>query len=294
MTPWSGERFAGSSGIPDKHEKETWMPPKNKEAAVVATQLVDPEDEIEQTAAPDDDDDLGPSEAVSMNSMSAIATRGEDDHAIATDDAPMAASIFMFNSNPDFAPEDVAFQQLKLLQGLSPEVNDGQGSPGQWIVAGYPAMKTCTFVPISQMKTRELRNAEQVLTCQSLDAQTGVGDPGGNCQTCPMNQWRTNPANTSGKNLPPLCSLFYSFYGVVLELDEVAVVRFGKTGIPAAKFMNTLAHTRRKLGGFGTFGVKLEAVKQSNANYSWWTAKPTLAMVSPEALAQARMLANPS
>ena len=56
---------------------------------------------------------------------------GESTAIIEIDDdttAPMVA----YSSKPIFRPEDITPPVLKLLQGLSPEVQEGNGKPGQW------------------------------------------------------------------------------------------------------------------------------------------------------------------
>jgi len=44
--------------------------------------------------------------------------------------------------------------------------------------------------------------------CTSMDARTGMGDPGGDCAACPYNQWGSDPRGERGKACKELCQLF--------------------------------------------------------------------------------------
>ena len=46
---------------------------------------------------------------------------------------------------------------------------------------------------------QESFSGEQPPDCNSMDMQTGVGNPGGDCATCPMNQWGSADGDSQGK-----------------------------------------------------------------------------------------------
>src|SRR5918911_5282228 len=90
-------------------------------------------------------------------------------------------------------PEGMWFPRAKLLQGLSPEVNNGDGRPGQWHIEGHGAVPSLVMVPLGERMSRRLTEGEgdEMLTlCFSDDGLEGKGDPGGYCPSCLMAEWR--------------------------------------------------------------------------------------------------------
>jgi len=72
--------------------------------------------------------------------------------------------------------------------------------------------------------------------CSSQDGHIGEGDPGGECNVCPLNQWDSDPKETGGKACKEIRSIFL--------LEETALLPFylpiPPTSIPLVKayFMN--------------------------------------------------------
>lgn len=67
------------------------------------------------------------------------------------------------------------------------------------------------------------------LLCQSQDGFTGIGDPGGSCAECPMNQWNDDE--------PPKCTELYNIFCLVRGYDYPIplTASFGKTSFKAGK-----------------------------------------------------------
>ena len=79
--------------------------------------------------------------------------------------------------------------QLKVLQGLSPEVQDGTGKAGQfWDSYQDKAIDApILIVPVHTFRTRARWASDrgvQLPVCRSHDGKTGSGNPGGDCSTC--------------------------------------------------------------------------------------------------------------
>src|SRR3972149_4194897 len=72
-----------------------------------------------------------------------------------------------------FNKEDLVTPRLKLMQGLSTEVQDGNALPGQWVLTGYTPGESVDLVPLAVARQRarylgEGDNREQA--CFSRDA----------------------------------------------------------------------------------------------------------------------------
>jgi len=79
--------------------------------------------------------------------------------------------------------------QLKVLQGLSPEVQEGVGKAGQfWDSYQDKAIDSpILIVPVHTFRTKARwanDRGVQLPVCRSHDGKTGSGDPGGDCTSC--------------------------------------------------------------------------------------------------------------
>ena len=151
---------------------------------------------------------------------------------------------------------DVFIPNLRLAQALTAEVTNGSAKSGQWVISGEDAMNKATIIPLLMNKRRELRDPDegrQVL-CRSNDSVTGIGDPGGNCGTCPMARW-TEGKGKNAKNRAPECSFIYSYVIYLVETDSVCILEFSRTSIPAGKMLNTMILQK----GLGKFAAQLSA-----------------------------------
>lgn len=122
----------------------------------------------------------------------------------------------------DYVPttEDIQLPRIRLAQGLTPEVGEGIAKPGDWLLPGKPAQKDLTAIILGIRRTRNLWKFDEATQqrqtlCSSLDAVYGVGDPGGECASCPMAKWTPNPDGNG--NRPPACTLIY---GYLLQTSE--------------------------------------------------------------------------
>jgi hypothetical protein len=159
-----------------------------------------------------------------------------------------------YSQTPQLDSQDLFIPRLRLAQGLTAEVTNGEAKAGQWLVLGSSPMETTTVIPVAMTKRRELRDVEaRMVVCRSVDSVTGIGDPGGDCGICPMAQWVKNAK--TGKNNAPECSFIYSYMVYVVEAKTLAVLEFTRTAITAGKMLNTMIVQ----GGIGTFAITLGA-----------------------------------
>lgn len=101
-------------------------------------------------------------------------------------------------------------------------------------------------IPLFFFRSRILFNPMEEgggLRCQAFDARVGVGDPGGDCDRCPLAQFQ--------KDAKPACSLFYNYVSLVLDdpartpaVADMAVVSFKSTGLKVSRQWNSLMRLR--------------------------------------------------
>lgn len=137
--------------------------------------------------------------------------------------------------------EDVTIPRVVILQGLSPEVTEGKGSPGQFYVKGFernlgkgPVELIVVMRSKSRIRWRDLKLGGGIL-CTSSDAKLGKGDPGGECEKCQFASWQSSDGR-------PGCDLYQNVI-VVLRKDEdwVPMALSGnRTKLKAIKNLNSL------------------------------------------------------
>lgn len=114
--------------------------------------------------------------------------------------------------------EDITVPRIVILQGLSPEVTEGKGRPGEFYVKGFErnlGKNPIEFLVIRRSKSRirwkDLKLGGGIL-CQSPDAKFGQGEPGGECEKCQFANWE-------GTNERPDCDMYQNVI-IVLRKDE--------------------------------------------------------------------------
>lgn len=104
------------------------------------------------------------------------------------------------------SPDDLRVPFIRLAQGLTAEVGAGTAKQGQWILPSGQVQDTVEVIIIGMRKAMAYR-VENDLLCRSDDAVIGVGNPGGNCATCPLAQW-TGPKE---KRVAPACTMSFQY-----------------------------------------------------------------------------------
>lgn len=139
----------------------------------------------------------------------------------------------------DLSGNDITVPRITVLQGLSPEVAEGMGRPGNLFAVGLNQElgKELEVIPIIRNQTRirwqPLAQGGGIL-CRSLDSKIGQGDPGGSCADCGLKEWVDNKQ--------PACDLYENVI-VVLRNSEDAIpmaISGYKTKLKAMRDWNTL------------------------------------------------------
>jgi len=198
-----------------------------------------------------------------------------------------------YTSQPDFSREDTMIPRLRLAQQLTPEVVNGDAESGQWVLIGSEPADKVVVVPLSWGKSRELRDDENEVICQSSDSRVGRGEYGvgsrlhasGDCADCPMSQWTEN--KKTGKNNRPRCSLIYSYVCWDETHQSLVAIDFKSTGTQAAKLLNTMVQAK---GGFGKVAVQLGSQQQKTPRGVFHVPTVAIAKVEPDVLEMAASL----
>lgn len=189
-----------------------------------------------------------------------------------------------YTDKPEFGGDEVAMPRLRLAQGTTPEVQAGEAKPGQWVLGGHEPFDTVTFIPTMFARARELRDPKdnKQILCASADFKVGHGNPGGVCFSCPMNQWGP-PSVPGGKGTPPACARVYSYVGWSIEHQQLVAVEFKKTGMQAAKFINSLIQAK----GLSTFAIELAHTSSTGQRGIFHVPSANLAAADEDEFAKA-------
>jgi len=191
---------------------------------------------------------------------SLIVPELEDEDAI----VPVSA----YSNKPMFAAEDITPPMLRLMQGLSPEVQEGNAKPGQWALAGYDPKDFIIAVPVAYARRRQYRDPDtNSIACESFDGETGVGNPGGVCADCVMNKWTGEGKKRQG----PQCVFMYSYMMYIADFDNGGILNFKRTGLAVGRSLNSLVSRQ----GFGNVVVKISSKIQTGGKGTYYIPQLT-------------------
>lgn len=111
----------------------------------------------------------------------------------------------------DYVPAvgDAWLPRIALAQGLSAAVLSGEVKPGSFIL---PDGTSCAEVTVRVLGVRRVRTLwsdgeDRRVLCRSANGLVGEGEPGGNCEECPLSQWTTEKQ----RRVPPRCTLSFQY-----------------------------------------------------------------------------------
>ncbi len=182
----------------------------------------------------------------------------------------------------DIGAEDVSIPRITVLQGLSPEVSEGLGTPGDLFVKGLNqnlGKQPIEIIPLmrnrSRMRWKPMDEGGGIL-CQALDGLNGIGDPGGDCQSCKYTEWTIKDPK-SGK-MKPGCDIVQNVICVIRKEEEwVPMALSGsRTKLRALRDLNSLLMLEQQKGRpiFGKSYV-LKVVKKSSGQISYFNISIT-------------------
>jgi hypothetical protein len=152
-----------------------------------------------------------------------------------TSTADMAA----FTDSPELGADEVSLPRLRLGQALTPEVQAGTATQGQWILLGEDPMDNPIVIPLLMKRDYQHFDSEGFveLTCTN--------------DRCPLREWGEDPK--TGRRVGPACTRVYRYITYVTDTGSLAELQFKKSGEEVARFINTFVGTK----GMGRFALKL-------------------------------------
>lgn len=189
---------------------------------------------------------------------SALAKTEQKGLVVATFDLPV------FNATP----EEVAMVMQENMEGLRPtfdrikipsgggiafEVMDenGNASPASEITGVM-----IDHYPVNAYWAEKYSGANNAPDCSALDGKFGVGNPGGSCLTCPMNQWGSDPEGGKGK----ACKNIHRIY--LLREGEAFPIMIA---LPPSSLGNLTQYITRLSSKFKHFSSVVTRVKLQKA-----------------------------
>lgn len=141
------------------------------------------------------------------------------------------------------AEDQVVVPFLKLLQGQSPPVQEGRAKPGNWwhsdreVDLGQRIVVVPVFMFMTRARWAPVESGESTPLCKSGNFRVGVGDPGGDCETCPQRKrWIAR-----GEKRPVGdCDECYNMILWLIEHEMVAMAIFSRTGSAAGRQLTRL------------------------------------------------------
>lgn len=168
----------------------------------------------------------------------------------------------------DEAIEDLGVIRVRLAQAQTAEVRDGDATAGQFMVDGLDPMATFRAQIIGRAKQRTLwyeneDDGERVIVCIAMDGKTGTGDPGGDCDECPMSKWGSNRQR-------PACDEQHTYKMYLPDYDVEAMYTMTGRALSPGNAHRQLNTMRQSRGSFSNFEVEFSAKEMgSNARRSY-------------------------
>ncbi len=162
--------------------------------------------------------------------------------------------------------EDRIIPRLKIMQPLSPEVDEGIAKPGEFVnsIAKKSYGKVIAFTPILWWKSRVYWQRPEeggAILCQSKDAITGTVY--GACTDCEYSRWVDKEA--------PACTAIINVLGLVNN-SELVAMGFMKTSYTAGKQLINLFNYKNV--DIFNFQYEFSAVQEQNQmGQKYWVVK---------------------
>ena len=164
--------------------------------------------------------------------------------------------------------DDFALLRLKLIQGISEEVSNGEARPGDFFIDGLGVVEPpFTIIPMLLGRQRVFRpddseiNPEDEIMCFSADGKTGIGEPGGQCNVCPNSQFQ-------GRT-PPLCVDIRNYICFDPTREVLLKWSLSRSAISVAKEINTFIKTKK----IGNFAIQISSFETGQAKRKYYKPK---------------------
>lgn len=175
----------------------------------------------------------------------------------------------------DDSAEDLIIPRIKVMQALSPEVQDQKATIGT--IINSLTLENVTdkvFVPVCKFNNNVLwrdRNDGGGIICRAADGKIGIMEDGtqrycAQCRKCEFDNTK------KGREAIPTCTKYINFLGFFEDDPTPIILSFSKTNMAEGKQMYSMAKVARQ--NIWNFGYKLTVTKKSNNANSWFIIKP--------------------
>nr|DAF74768.1 MAG TPA: hypothetical protein [Caudoviricetes sp.] len=175
----------------------------------------------------------------------------------------------------DDSAEDLIIPRIKVMQALSPEVQDQKATIGT--IINSLTLENITdkvFVPVCKFNNNVLwrdRNAGGGIICRAADGKIGIMEDGtqrycAQCRKCEFDNTK------KGREAIPTCTKYINFLGFFEDDPTPIILSFSKTNMAEGKQMYSMAKVARQ--NIWNFGYRLTVTKKSNNANSWFIIKP--------------------
>jgi hypothetical protein len=204
-------------------------------------------------------------------------------------------------------PSDLVMPRVKIVQQMSDEAQDQRAKPGDFFntLTGENYGSTLRFVALQPFKQRVMLvrterrpaiDAELVaaglaelsegngLKCRSFDMLVGQGEPGIECDICPLSKWHEG-------NKPPFCSETYNVAGTD-ETGSLIILSFSKSSARVGKQLFSMLRLRPGYPWQVLYEAKTRQEKNDQGTFYVPTVTSTGEAPPTELLTQARLWAE--
>lgn len=187
---------------------------------------------------------------------------------------------------------DIIIPSLKLAQDTTDEAKEHHEKyipglkPGMYFntVTKEVYGDSITVIPIHFYKTRVRWNSKEMnsgVRCSSANALVGIGDPGGNCITCPCAQRGYEESDGERKCQLGMNFPLFVLNGHQITLSSMCIYQMKSIACDTAKRWNSLDNMRGKnrFDGTYTLGVRYDQRDSGNSfqptidNLGWSTSE---------------------
>ena len=182
--------------------------------------------------------------------------------------------------------EDQMIPRIKVMQGLSPEVQEGIAKYGDLVnsLTKENYGKEVVIVPIDWSTSRiywKERKEGGGIVCRAFDGKKG--STFGDCSNCEHKNWK---ADESGENIPSACTKIFNILGAIAKPEkqpELIAVSFLKTSFKFGKeWINVMNYKNVDLFNF-SYKLYTDSVSNDMGTYNVLRYKD-LNSATPEAL----------
>lgn len=175
----------------------------------------------------------------------------------------------------DDTVDDLIIPRIKVMQALSPEVQDGKAKVGDIVNSlSIDKLNDKVFIPVCKFNNhvywRDRADGGGII-CRAADGRMGIMEDGSThaCSTCRKCEFDNTK---QGREALPKCTKYINFLGFFEEDLMPIILSFSKTNMAEGKKMYSMAKVTRQ--NIWNFGYKLVSKEKSKNGNRWYIIDP--------------------